>query len=567
MKAEVASSRVLRAVLVEDNPGDARLLQELVRESDLPLELRHFERVDAAAEALRNETFDFVISDLGLPDSIGGATVAALRSAAPSLPIIVLTGTSSAEHGVDVLRAGADDYLVKGSIDAHTLGRSIRYAIERRNASHRIEETLREEARVVETLHRIGGTLASQLDLKSIVQTVTDEATTVSGAAFGAFFYNVLDEQGERYTLYTISGVPRSAFERFPMPRNTHVFGPTFRGEGPVRSDDITRDPRYGRNPPYHGMPEGHLPVRSYLAVPVKSRQGDVIGGLFFGHPDVGAFTERDERIVVGIAGWAGLAMENARLYEAEQRARAEAENANRAKADFLATMSHELRTPLNAMIGYTDLWLIGLPAVLPDEIVPQVQRLRSSAHHLLGLIEEILTFSRLEAAQERLEPGDLDLVELVHSAAGVVEPLALAKGLRFHVSHPDSPVGMFTDARKLRQILINLLSNAVKFTDEGSVELQAAVVDSFAAFRVRDTGPGIDGADQEHVFEPFWQVRRTPADRVAGTGLGLAVSRRLARLMGGEITLDSAVGHGSTFTVRVPVVAPPPGGDEAGPD
>jgi PAS domain S-box-containing protein len=149
---------------------------------------------------------------------------------------------------------------------------------------------------------------------------VTDAATEVSGAAFGAFFYNVLDEHGEAYTLYSLSGVPREAFGGFPMPRNTEVFGPTFRGEGILRSDDITQDPRYGRNAPRRGMPKGHLPVRSYLAVPVTSRSGEVLGGLFFGHPDAGVFTERSERLVAGIAAQAAIAIDNARLYQAAQR-------------------------------------------------------------------------------------------------------------------------------------------------------------------------------------------------------------------------------------------------------
>jgi PAS domain S-box-containing protein len=195
----------------------------------------------------------------------------------------------------------------------------------------RAEAELREQTEVAETLNRIGGVLAAELDLQRLVQAVTDEATKLTGAAFGAFFYNVLDDRGEAYTLYTLAGVPREAFANFPMPRNTDVFGPTFRGEGVVRLDDVTADPRYGRNAPYHGMPEGHLPVRSYLAVPVLSRTGEVLGGLFFGHPEVGVFTERHERIVTGVAAQAAVAIDNARLYqrtrESEERFRQLAEH------------------------------------------------------------------------------------------------------------------------------------------------------------------------------------------------------------------------------------------------
>jgi PAS domain S-box-containing protein len=190
------------------------------------------------------------------------------------------------------------------------------------------ERAVREEAEVVGTLQRIGVALASELDLDRIVQTVTDEATRLTGARFGAFFYNVLNARGESYMLYTVSGVPREEFSKFPMPRNTDVFAPTFRGDGPVRSDDITRDPRYGGNDPYFGMPRGHLPVVSYLAVPVRSHSGEVIGGLFFGHQQAGVFTARHEQLAEGIAGWAALAMDNARLFQAQEHARAAAEHA-----------------------------------------------------------------------------------------------------------------------------------------------------------------------------------------------------------------------------------------------
>jgi len=166
---------------------------------------------------------------------------------------------------------------------------------------------LADEARTLDAVNQTARVVASELDLERAVQKVTDAATQLVGAAFGAFFYNVRDENGDAYKLFTLSGAPRTGFAHFPMPRNTALFGPTFRGEALVRSADITCDPRYGRNAPYRGMPPGHLPVRSYLAVPVLSRTGEVLGTMFFGHPDPGVFDERAERQAVSVAAHAAI--------------------------------------------------------------------------------------------------------------------------------------------------------------------------------------------------------------------------------------------------------------------
>jgi serine phosphatase RsbU (regulator of sigma subunit) len=202
---------------------------------------------------------------------------------------------------------------------AARLGRAVARLHQEREAAV-AEARLRAETHAAGRLYRISTALMAEPDLHDVVQRVTEETTALARAQFGAFFYNVLDDRGERYMLYTIAGVPRSAFEQFPMPRNTAVFDPTFRGERTVRSDDITADPRYGRSAPYHGMPDGHLPVRSYLAVPVKSRSGDVLGGLFFGHEQTGVFDEEAERQVVTVASLAALAIENASLHDTARR-------------------------------------------------------------------------------------------------------------------------------------------------------------------------------------------------------------------------------------------------------
>ena len=238
-----------------------------------------------------------------------------------------------------------------------------------------------------------------------------------------------------------------------------------------------------------------------------------------------------------------------------------EAEAASRAKSDFLATMSHELRTPLNAVIGYTQ--LLADEVTGPLTVAQQVQlgRIRVSARHLLSLIEEILTLSRLEAGKESVVIERVSLDGIVNDAAAIVEPLAAAKGLAFRSSCVEG-VTLATDPGKLRQILVNLLSNAVKFTERGEVALTVALREGRVECEVRDTGIGIERAHLERIFEPFWQVDRAATRRAGGTGLGLGVSRRLARLLGGDITVESEPTRGSTFRVTLPLpeapVAPP---------
>lgn len=249
------------------------------------------------------------------------------------------------------------------------------------NQRKEAEEKLREERQIVETLNDVGKTLAAELDLTALLKKVTDAGTSLTSAQFGAFFYNVTDENGESYLLHALSGTDASEFEGFGSPRNTAIFGPTFAGEAIVRVDDVTKDPRYGKNSPHFGIPAGHPPVRSYLAVPVVSR-GHVHGGLFFGHPMVGVFNESDEQLAAGIAAHAALAVDNARLYEEEIRTRRSLEGA-KSQLELMAEASKILFSSLDVETILRGLVSVAVPA-LSDAGAVLVTDERSQSQQLI---------------------------------------------------------------------------------------------------------------------------------------------------------------------------------------
>jgi PAS domain S-box-containing protein len=407
---------------------------------------------------------------------------------------------------------------------------------------------LRENAEVTETLNNVGAIVASDLDRDKVVQAVTDAATELTTAEFGAFFYNVLNESGESYTLYTISGVPHEAFSRFPMPRNTEVFEPTFKGTGVVRSPDITKDPRYGHNAPHHGMPRGHVPVRSYLAVPVKGRPGDVIGGLFFGHPDVGRFTEHHERLAAGIASWASVALENARLYASVQEA-------SRIKDDFLASLSHELRTPLNAILGYARILRSGI--VAPDKRDKAIETIERNATSLTQIVEDVLDIARIVSGKIRLNVQPVEFPDVIRNAVDVISPAADAKGVRIEMVLDPGASPISGDPERLQQVMWNLLSNAVKFTNRGGkVQVRLERVNSQVEVAVSDTGIGISREFLPHVFERFRQADAGISRERGGLGLGLSIAQQLTEMHGGTIEVSSGgVDQGATFRVKIPVM------------
>jgi signal transduction histidine kinase/CheY-like chemotaxis protein len=449
-------------------------------------------------------------------------------------------------------------------------------ALERTRAA----AALREEARTLETLNRTGAALAAELDIGVLLQRVTDAATELTGAQFGAFFYNGINEHGEAYLLYTLSGANRQDFEHFGHPRATALFGPTFRGEPTIRLDDVMADPRYGRSPPHHGMPAGHLPVRSYLAVPVVGRTGEVLGGLFFGHADAAVFSERSARLAEGIAAQAAIAVDNARLYaasreamqertqllESERSARLAAEQAGLVKDEFLATLSHELRTPLSAITG----WVHILRRRYGDqqaELARGIDVIERSAQAQAQLIEDLLDMSRITTGKLSLALAPVSAARVTLAAVELLGLTAERAGVQLRtLVAADDPATVSGDAARLQQVVANLLSNAIKFTPRGGqVRVMLRRTAAAAEIVVEDDGIGIAPAFLPLVFERFRQADGSMARRHGGLGLGLSIVRHLVELHGGTVRAESeGEGRGARFTVRLPLIQAP--ASDAGP-
>jgi len=491
------------------------------------------------------------------------------------------------------IRKDGSEVWIRSNIARIGDGSRLLKIVEDISERRRAEEALEAERSYLETLNRVGSALAGELDLERVVQAVTDAAVELTGAQFGACVYRVADAAGESYMLFTLSGAERSQFEQFGMPRNTKVFGPTFAGEGTVRSDDITADPRYGHNAPHRGMPEGHLPVVSYLAVPVWSRTGDVMGGLFFGHPDRARFTERHERLIEGLAAQAAIAIDNARLFgeaqrEIEQRMKAEqaltalnetleirvgeeierrssAEEALRQaqKMETIGQLSggiaHDFNNLLQIIQGNLTMLRHSLPA---DE--PKWHRSVSNAltgtERAAALTQRLLAFSRRQPL--RAKPVDLNTLiremgELLHRTIG--ETIEIETRLDDDI--PSAQV----DENQLENAILNLAINARDAMPDGGrlrIETGLAEVDetyssthpdvapgSYVRVAVIDSGTGMTPEVLARAVEPFF----TTKDVGQGTGLGLSMVYGFVKQSGGYVNIDSVPGEGTTIELFLP--------------
>jgi PAS domain S-box-containing protein len=405
------------------------------------------------------------------------------------------------------------------------------------------EEKLQNYAEHMEILNSIGQTISADLDTQSILQKVTDATTQLTGAQFGAFFHNKVNEKGESYMLYTLSGAPSEAFEQFGMPRNTHVFAPTFNGEGIVRVDDITKDPRYGHNHPHNGMPEGHLPVVSYLAIPVKAKDGEVIGGLFFGHPKPAMFKREHEQLVAGVAAQASVALENARLYD-------EIKILNAKKDEFIGLASHELKTPVTSINGYLQ---IIARSLLPDDPHKNfVGKALSQVNKLTALVSDLLDVSKIQTGKLPFSYTIFDLSELLKDVIETMQQTYTS--FTIELKKPANAMMLKADHQRIEQVIINLITNAVKYSPgTNKIDVTINAINNRAVVSVKDYGIGIAKDQQDRIFSRFYRVENL-ASHMSGLGIGLYICHEIIERHKGRLWVDSEIGNGSTFCFELPL-------------
>jgi signal transduction histidine kinase len=424
-------------------------------------------------------------------------------------------------------------------------------AIENVRLFEEVQARTRELARSVEELRALGEVtqaVNTTLDLQTVLTTIVAKAVQLSATDAGAIY--TFDESRREFRLRATHGMDEATVGAIRDRRigSDTAIGKAAEQRAPMQIPDVLAP-----STPFVLDVVVQAGYRALLFVPLL-RPGEIIGALVVRRKQPGEFPQSTVDLLETFAAQSVLAIQNARLFrEIEEKGR-ELEIASKHKSQFLANMSHELRTPLNAILGYTELVLDNIYGEVPEKARAVMERVQRNGRHLLGLINDVLDLSKIEAGQLNLALGDYSLGDVVNGVVAAVEPLASEKHLEFAAEVPPGLPSARGDERRLSQVLLNLVGNAIKFTDKGQVKIRAAIADGSFTVAVSDTGPGIAASDQARIFEEFQQADTSSTKHKGGTGLGLAIAKRIIEMHGGKLWVESTLGSGSTFFFQLPV-------------
>jgi two-component system, OmpR family, sensor kinase len=552
------TGQIKKVLLVEDNPGDALLLREALKDlgGSIPFDLVHVSRLDEGLQAVKKDSFDAVLLDLSLPDARGVETVVRMLEATPQLPVVVLTGLDDDIAALDAVRAGAQDYLVKGQIDGRLLVRALSYAIERKRAQEEIERHLH---RIV-ALKDVNTALSSTLDLPSVLEILLHKVVSLMPECGVAV--RLWNEERLMLELAACRNLDEEAWKTESLQAEFEggLTEEVFRTKTLLIIDDMRSDARMGKGEFHHKHG-----VRAYVCVPLLVE--DQVLGLLSFYSKAHKFGDQEIEFLGALASQASVAIRNSQVHGQMKQLVERLDRSNRIKEEFLGVISHELRTPLNIVKGYVQLLQTKFFGDLAPEQDAAIEKIAVQTKEQLDMINEILQAVSIESEVTIVNADRVPLQDFLRELQSMYFSLH-DRPLSFHWNDaPQLPV-VQTDKTKLKYILNNLINNAAKFTPAGHVTVSTTVLDSdptmpyapasengtvWIKFDVADTGIGIPKEFLPLIFEKFSQVDSSTTRTHGGIGLGLHIVKRCVELLHGTINVESEPGNGSIFSVKIP--------------
>jgi PAS domain S-box-containing protein len=519
IKLNLLMEKFLKILIVEDYPSDAELIMEEIKRIEIPFQHLIIETKTDYINALKDYKPDIIFSDYTLPDFDGLSALSIKEKLAPSVPFILVTGTLNEETAVEIMKAGADDYLIKGHIGR--LGTAVKTALDKKEIIRQKKEA---EQRLTILSRAVEQNPASIVltDIKGNIEYVNPKFTELTG-------YSEIEILGKNPKILKTD---ESKSEDFKILWETITSGKEWRGEFQNRKKN------------------GDIYFESALISPIADENGNITHFLAV-KEDI---TER--KVAEEVLRNYGLHLEETvkkRTTELEL-AKDKAESADKLKTAFLLNMSHELRTPLNSIIGFSGILLHEFPGPLNDEQKKQLGMIQSSGRHLLSLINDILDLSKIEAGQITANFEYFLLEEVLKEVIELEEPVAQNKGITISYINSPEQIEIFCDRKRILQVMLNLLNNAIKFTEKGMVTIRSYKDFEYVNIDVTDTGIGIKAEDISKLFKPFIQLENSLTRNYEGSGLGLSISKKLMELLRGDISVKSNYGSGTIFTVKIPL-------------